>query len=281
MKHIIIIAALCLTSIQLLSCVENHGNETQFISRENSDNNISEDTLSEESRLPPKVVKLMESYPGFVIGYEDNEIIFRDSSRLIFDDKVEKNDSLLLNAPDIEDMFTYSYSCTKDNFDSIPSGDPGRIRSEAFFAKIYGASKEEVMSNLVEVEWCPKLVGRTLRVNKNNGVAERFKALSDELDQHPEFIDYITKIGGTFNYRKISGTERLSTHAYGITMDINVSKSNYWQWDCKCKNEDGVRGYRNKIPYELVKIFEKHGFIWGGRWRHYDTMHFEYRPELL
>jgi len=22
-------------------------------------------------------------------------------------------------------------------------------------------------------------------------------------------------------------------------------------------------------------------FIWGGRWYHFDTMHFEYRPELL
>ena len=31
---------------------------------------------------------------------------------------------------------------------------------------------------------------------------------------------------------------------------------------------------------EIVRIFEKHGFIWGGRWYHYDTMHFEYRPEL-
>jgi len=28
-------------------------------------------------------------------------------------------------------------------------------------------------------------------------------------------------------------------------------------------------------------VFERHGFIWGGRWWHYDTMHFEYRPELL
>ena len=26
---------------------------------------------------------------------------------------------------------------------------------------------------------------------------------------------------------------------------------------------------------------EAEGFIWGGRWYHYDTMHFEYRPELL
>ena len=23
------------------------------------------------------------------------------------------------------------------------------------------------------------------------------------------------------------------------------------------------------------------GAIWGGRWFHYDTMHFEYRPELI
>jgi hypothetical protein len=30
-----------------------------------------------------------------------------------------------------------------------------------------------------------------------------------------------------------------------------------------------------------VRVFEKHGFIWGGAWYHYDTMHFEYRPELL
>ncbi|NUM57423.1 MAG: M15 family metallopeptidase, partial [Bdellovibrionaceae bacterium] len=27
--------------------------------------------------------------------------------------------------------------------------------------------------------------------------------------------------------------------------------------------------------------FESEGFIWGGKWNHYDTMHFEYRPELF
>src|SRR3569623_1717748 len=34
-------------------------------------------------------------------------------------------------------------------------------------------------------------------------------------------------------------------------------------------------------PARNVAIFERHGFIWGGRWSHFDTMHFEYRPELL
>ena len=39
--------------------------------------------------------------------------------------------------------------------------------------------------------------------------------------------------------------------------------------------------YRDRMPPEIVDIFERHGFIWGGKWYHYDTMHFEYRPELL
>jgi hypothetical protein len=34
------------------------------------------------------------------------------------------------------------------------------------------------------------------------------------------------------------------------------------------------------MPQEIIDIFERHGFIWGGKWYHYDTMHFEYRPEL-
>ncbi len=43
----------------------------------------------------------------------------------------------------------------------------------------------------------------------------------------------------------------------------------------------GSYPFKNRIPAEIVAIFEKHGFIWGGRWYHYDTMHFEYRPELI
>jgi len=30
-----------------------------------------------------------------------------------------------------------------------------------------------------------------------------------------------------------------------------------------------------------VQLFESERFIWGGRWYHFDTMHFEYRPEFF
>ena len=92
-------------------------------------------------------------------------------------------------------------------------------------------------------------------------------------------LPYLRSPGGTFQWRVIAGTQRLSNHSFGIALDINVPRSHYWR-NAK-PNADGRYEYRNAVPYAIVEVFEKHGFIWGGRWYHYDTMHFEYRPELL
>ncbi len=35
------------------------------------------------------------------------------------------------------------------------------------------------------------------------------------------------------------------------------------------------------VPLQIVEVFEEQGFIWGGKWFFFDTMHFEYRPEIL
>jgi hypothetical protein len=66
-------------------------------------------------------------------------------------------------------------------------------------------------------------------------------------------------------------------HAYGAAMDINAKYADYWRWSQNPVNP----AWRSQIPIEIVRVFEKHGFIWGGYWHHFDTMHFEYRPELL
>ncbi|MEK7661051.1 MAG: M15 family metallopeptidase, partial [Pseudomonadota bacterium] len=60
-------------------------------------------------------------------------------------------------------------------------------------------------------------------------------------------------------------------------IDLNSSYGEYWRWQ-KDKSK-GIR-YNNRMPMEIVRIFENNGFIWGGRWYHYDTFHFEYRPEF-
>lgn len=77
----------------------------------------------------------------------------------------------------------------------------------------------------------------------------------------------------------IAGTVRYSVHSFSAAIDINTKYTDYWRWTKP--DGEGRYAYRNKIPWEIVEIFEKHGFIWGGKWYHFDTMHFEYRPELI
>ena len=91
-------------------------------------------------------------------------------------------------------------------------------------------------------------------------------------------MTYVENIS-TFSWRKIKGTNRLSAHSFGIAVDINTAYGNYWKWTEESAN--GLLIYKNKIPIEIIKIFKKYGFIWGGKCYHYDTIQFEYRPELL
>jgi hypothetical protein len=232
------------------------------------------------SELPENIKLLMKHYPQ-IKSYRDGKLIFQDNSSILYDDLKQKTHNELLDNADMEDMFYYTYPRSFPSINIPKNHDPGRIRNDLFFKKIYGSTKAEVEKNLVEINWCPKLVHQKIKVTKINGVSAKIKAISDELDQHPEYKKYIQNIGGTFNWRKINGTNRMSLHSYGMTIDINIKYSDYWQWQSKSTDENISLKYKNKIPEEIVEIFEKHGFIWGGKWYHYDTMHFEYRPEML
>jgi hypothetical protein len=232
--------------------------------------------------IPPAAPKLIKAYPDCVAGYADNQLIFKDGSKLLWDDGIRnKTFNQLLAQADPEDMFVQKYTTGKLNTPPSQNSDPGRIRNESFFMRMYGLSAVAVKRNLVTIIWCPKLIGQKIMVTKVNGVDKKLQQISKELDEHPELKRYLTKIGGTFNWRKISGTNRHSMHSFGMTIDINTAYSDYWQWACKCTTENAKVNYQNRIPQLIVDTFEKYGFIWGGKWYHYDTMHFEYRPELL
>jgi hypothetical protein len=67
--------------------------------------------------------------------------------------------------------------------------------------------------------------------------------------------------GGCFVPRFIAGTTTLSNHAFGLAFDVNVPE-----------NERGTVGQINR---QVVAIFQKWGFTWGGTWHFTDPMHFE------
>ena len=141
---------------------------------------------------------------------------------------------------------------------------------------MYGNSAAEVQKNLVRIDW----FGQQLPVTKVNGADKQLRAICNELKNKPELKKYLLK-ASSFNWRQVRGANRMSAHSYGIAVDINVANSDYWLWKNPGKQETDSIKYANRIPMEIVRVFEKHGFIWGGRRYHYDTMHFEHRPEFF
>ncbi|HEY3252176.1 MAG TPA: M15 family metallopeptidase [Ignavibacteria bacterium] len=261
-------------AVTLFSCNLNKSNYTNIDSNKNT---LSYSTTKFRTSIPDGLKKLVTAYPDFLDSANENNLYWKDGTVMQYDDGIAgKSHDEKLDSPDLEDMMSQKYTAG-NGWDSPPAEnfEPGRIRYEPFFKKMYGSSSGDVKENLVTVSWVQSICNCSVQFTSVNGAADKLQQVSDELEKLPgEFHKYLKRTGGTFNWRYIAGTKRLSNHSFGAAIDINTNYSNYWQWD-------GSMTWKNQIPMEIVEIFEEHGFIWGGKWYHFDTMHFEYRPELL
>jgi D-alanyl-D-alanine carboxypeptidase len=237
---------------------------------------------SETSAPTNAVSALIKAYPDFLARIEANDLVWKDGTRMRIDDgKGAKTFDALLDDPDIKDMFLMKYPLGEQGLAPAVNFDPGRVRYAPLFKKMYGDCRTgDVMAKAVNVVWLPSKYGKNLKFSKINGAAAALQHVSDGLDKLPQrFLAYLRPTQGTYNCRLVAGTNRESAHGLGIAIDIAAAHSHYWQWSKP--DADGRFSYKNEIPWEIVEIFEKHGFIWGGKWYHYDTMHFEYRPEII
>ena len=170
------------------------------------------------------------------------------------------------------------YPMGEGHRDPASGFEPGRVRNEAFLKALYGETAAEVEKNLVTVDF----FGTKLRFSSRHGAAEALKRVIAKLEEavkrDPALRSYILPSGGTYAWRKISKSQRLSAHSFGICIDLNVEKGIYWQWK---PTPETIAGARKNYPQPIVDAFEAEGFIWGGKWHSFDYMHFEYRPELL
>ncbi len=225
--------------------------------------------------------RLVSSYPDKIAGYDNEFLILKNGMKFrISDGRTDKTFRELLETPDIDDMFYVRYPVGAAPTQPAKNTDPGRVRFKPLFVAMYGdCNKNEVVKNLRTIRWLPKHSGGSVTITTANGVAGALEEVSRELDELPsDSIKYLVTPAGTYNCRRVAGSHVKSMHAYGAAIDINTKYANYWRWGLRDRGEPR---WRNQIPIQIVRIFEKHGFIWGGYWYHYDTMHFEYRPELL
>ena len=73
--------------------------------------------------------------------------------------------------------------------------------------------------------------------------------------------------GGVYNFRRISGSAKLSLHAYGAAIDLDPERNRLGkEWQPS----------RGMMPAAVVALFESAGWKWGGRFqRRKDCMHFQ------
>jgi len=97
---------------------------------------------------------------------------------------------------------------------------------------------------------CNKLIFPQLRAALEEVVARN---LADKI--HPD------EYAGCYYPRFIAGSTKLSNHAFGLALDLNVPGNG--------------RGTVGQMDRDVVAIFKSWGFTWGGDWGYTDPMHFE------
>lgn len=101
-------------------------------------------------------------------------------------------------------------------------------------------------------------------VTCNKAIFPQLKAaLSEVVTQGLAGEIHPDEYAGCYYPRFIAGSTQLSNHAFGLALDLNVPG-----------NQRGTVGQINR---DVVAIFKRWGFGWGGDWRYTDPMHFELR----
>ena len=111
------------------------------------------------------------------------------------------------------------------------------------------------------------------KVTCHKKVADNLTRVFEKILEHFGSVENVRKarmhlFAGMFNFRKIRGSNRLSTHSWGISIDIDSAKNP------QGKPHDESKGM---MPKAVVAIFEAEGWKWGGKFRgkRVDCMHFQ------
>ena len=240
-------------------------------------------TSSLEAQAPEARLGLAcfaRAYPDAVCKVDGQSLVFCSGQRFDYDDGRDKTHAQRLEQPDLEDTLAQRYPVFAEIRAPEVDFEPGRVRLTALLEALYGKTPGEVSAQLTHVRWMPQTSVTSVKVTRRHGMAEHLRAVSDALDRLPLGLRTLAaQLAGSLSFRNIAGTERVSAHAFGIALDVAPSLGDYFRW--REPHAPVPQRYRNRMPREIVEAFEREGFIWGGRWHHYDTMHFEYRPELL
>jgi D-alanyl-D-alanine carboxypeptidase len=234
-----------------------------------------------EIEMKQDILTLMLAYPGYIVGVEKSDAIvyciMKSGKKIIYDDKIKKSHEEKLANPDLQDVLEQIYPLDKNNTLMDKNFDPGRARPYELLSEVYGNSKQSIQSNLTNLKYGYTNYQFNSQNNANTSLESALKEIMPLAKTRGDIGSILYPASGTYNYRVIAGTGRLSPHSFGIAIDLKLDNRDYWKWSSEEQGNKRVAEY----PKELVEAFEKNNLIWGGKWGHFDILHFEYRPEII
>lgn len=227
-----------------------------------------------------RLARLVAAYPGHLGGIEGADLTWTDGTRMPTGAGLPARPfEVMMRNATIADQLRQHYQPGPLVAPPPPDHSPGRIRHIGFFRRLYGDCRDpRAAPPMTRLTWMPRTRPQAISVTTVNDVHRRLARVVDALEGLPDRDKaFLVPAAGTYNCRDIADTGLPSMHASGAAIDIATRGSDYWAWS----RPRGTLAYRNRIPLAIVEAFEAERFIWGGKWWHYDTMHFEYRPELI
>ena len=227
--------------------------------------------------LTERVALLHQSYPDLIYSVTNNVLRLMNNRTVIIKNDRQRRYLAGHRDADIADQLAQIYplgTCAKGRKADF---DPGRTRSQAFLRAAYGANLHQVKRTTETVDW----FGTEVRFSTRHGAAHALRRVRAELLKLPaKYQGAFKRPARTLDWVNVANMEQLSVHAFAIAIDLSPEVGDHW-----LKNRVGPRRkrirYRNRVPPAVVAAFERHGFIWGGRWHRYETAHFEYRPAMI
>lgn len=242
----------------------------------------------EPLRTDPRVRALLQAYGSLFdsVSYSDDDVVFSAGGRA-----VHFQDGKMLAAgrlADDEQFVSIFYRYSLEWLAEPPPLTDVPIYSTDFLEVLFGRAESEIRRHGRSVTFLDhRMFVNSLLVEPLRAIERdiRASALTDQaVSNWIEGLD----ITYSFIHRDIAGTQSRSYHAFGLAVDLvpfsYEGKQMYWRWSRVFNREGWSRipmASRWTPPQAVVEAFENHGFVWGGKWSHFDNIHFEFRPEII
>ena len=250
-----------------------------------------DDPIPRESalRTDVRVRAFLHAYGSFVdsVIYRDDDLVFSlagkaiyfQDGRMLAEDRLDRRDRC--------DPIFYRYPLDALSEPPPLPDEPVRFCTDLQEA-MWGRTETEIRRKARSTRFIDR------RMFVNDVVADALLdverdllAIAHDDDAVAEWIDD-TEVAYSFLDRGIAGTATRSHHAWGLAVDFVPSsyegRQVYWRWT-RAWNRSGwdrtPLEQRWSPPVAVIEVFERHGFLWGGKWAHFDNIHFEYRPEII